>query len=371
MLAGSAAAALGCSHPKATGFRGYCFVANETGRSVGVVDLTRFRMRKKIPLDGAPSQVISHPSEPRALVLSRETGTIYDIDAVKLAVARHGRGGNTAVAMQLAPSNDAVWVLYRDPAALVEFPLKSMRPERRIRLSVPPSGFDLNGKLAAVASAERRSIALASLESGNVQRTIAVADEPTLLAFRKDGRHLFAASRPERAMGIFEVASGKTVVRLPLPVEPRQFSLKPDGGQLFISGAGMDAVVVVYVYETQIAETLLAGRAPGAMVAMDTPAYLMVANPETNSVTVLDLDNNGRLVASVQVGQEPRSIVLTPARTGQDQYALVLSEKSGDLAVIRIKSLPQTTEAKRRPTPIFALIPVGEKPVSAAVMSFA
>lgn len=370
MLVGPAAA-LACSHPKATGYRGFCFVANEASRSVAVVDLNRFRVRKRIALDAAPSQVIAHPSQPKALVLSRESGTVYEIDAVKLEVARRARGGNSAVAMQLAPSNDAVWVLYRDPAALVELPLASMQAERRIRLASAAHAFDLNGKLALVGSTEARTLALASLETGKVERTIATADEPTLLTFRKDGGHFFAASRPERALAIFDAVSGRTVVRLPLPVEPRQFSVKPDGGQLFISGAGMDAVVVVYVYQTEIAETLLAGRAPGAMAAMDTPAYLMVANPETNSVTILDLDNNGRLVASVQVGQGPSSIVVTPARTGQDQYALVLNEVSGDLAVIRIKSLPQDAGARRRPTPLFNLIPIGEKPVSAAVLSFA
>src|SRR5262249_11541375 len=149
----------------------------------------------------APSQVIAHPTEPRALVLARETGTVFDIDAVKLAVSRSGRAGNTAVAMRLSPANDAVWVLYRDPASLVEFPLQSMRPGRHIRLGAPPSGFDLNGRLAAVASAERRTIALASLDSGSIARTITVGEEPTLVAFRKDGRHLFAASRPGRSLG--------------------------------------------------------------------------------------------------------------------------------------------------------------------------
>jgi DNA-binding beta-propeller fold protein YncE len=212
---------------------------------------------------------------------------------------------------------------------------------------------------------------LASLESGAVERTVTLVDEPSLIAFRKDGRHLFAASKPERALTIFDAATAMTVVRLPLPIEPHRFSVKPDGGQLFISGAGMDAVVVVYLYQTEIAETLLAGRAPGAMAAMDVPAYLMVANPEQNCVTVLDLDNSGRLVAQVQVGQGPGSILLTPARDGQDQYALVLNEGSGDLAVIRIRSLPRDAESRRRPTPLFNLIQVGEKPVSAAVMSFA
>jgi DNA-binding beta-propeller fold protein YncE len=372
MLLGTAAA-LGCRRPKATGFLGYCFIADQAGRSVSVVDLTRFRVRKQIVLDAAPAQVIAHPTQPKVLVLAPEEGTVLEIDAVKLAVSRSAKAGSSALGMQLSPTNEAVWVLYRDPAELVQIPLDSLRPGKRIRLGAAPDNFDLGaGNVAAIGSASGRSVHLASLATGAIRRTLQMTDEPSLLRFRKDGRHLFVASRPERALGIFDVESGRTVVRLPLPVEPRNFAVKPDGGQLFISGSGMDAVVVVYVYETQIAETLLAGRAPAAMASLDTPAYLLAANPETNSITVLDLDNNGRFVASVQVGQQPGSILITPPAMGQDQYALVLNEASGDLAVIRIGSLvAQDAESRRRPTPVFTLIPVGEKPVSAAVLSFA
>ena len=59
-------------------------------------------------------------------------------------------------------------------------------------------------------------------------------------------------------------------------------------------------MVIVYPYRTEIAETMLAGHAPGAMAATDLAlfAFLLVANPETNSVTVLDFDNTGsKLVA--------------------------------------------------------------------------
>jgi DNA-binding beta-propeller fold protein YncE len=370
LLAGSAAA-LGCGHPKATGYRGFCFVANEAGRSIAVVDLTRFRVLKQIALDAAPSQVLTHPTQSKVLALAPETGTVYEIDATKLQVSRRATGGKGAIGMQLAATNDALWAPCREPAVLVGIPLSSMAPERRIKLATPPDCFDLGTTgLAAVGSVEKREVALVSLASGNVERTIATEDEPSLVAFRKDSRHLFIASRPERVLRIFDVATGRTVVRLPLPVEPRHWVMKPDGGQLFISGVGMDAVVVVYVYETEIAETLLAGRAPSVLASMDMPAYLMAANPETNTVTILDLENNGKLVASVQVGQSPGTIVITPEVEGQDQYALVLNEASGDLAVIRMKSLPRDSEQRRRPTPLFTLIPVGEKPVSATVMSF-
>jgi DNA-binding beta-propeller fold protein YncE len=250
--------------------------------------------------------------------------------------------------------------------------LDSFRPGRQVRLAAPPAGFDLSSRgAAAIASVQNRTVTMVSLANAAVERTIECSDEPSLILFRKDGRQLLAGSRPSRNLTIFDQATGGVVVKLPLPIEPRHFSTNGDGGQVFISGAGMDAVVVVYPYETQVAETILAGRAPDGMAVTDTPGFLLVTNPETNSITVLDFENNGKLVAAVQVGQEPRSILVTPARPGQDQYALVLNEKSGDLAVIRMYSLTTQDASRRyRPTPLFALIPVGEQPVSAAIVMF-
>ena len=129
----------------------------------------------------------------------------------------------------------------------------------------------------------------------------------------------------------------------------------------------MDAVVTVYPYRTEVVETILAGRAPGAMLVTSetSPSYLLIANPETAGVTVLDVET-GKLVAVVQVGLEPRYITLTPDK----QYALVLNQKSGDLAVIRIPSLSARDRVRRyKSAALFTLIPVGEKPVSAAVVA--
>jgi YVTN family beta-propeller protein len=134
----------------------------------------------------------------------------------------------------------------------------------------------------------------------------------------------------------------------------------------------MDAVVSVYPYRTEIAETLLAGHAPGCMAIYESdrpPSYLLVANPGADSVTVLDVET-GNLVAVVQVGKEPRQIVITP----DNAYALVLNQKSGDMAVIRIYSLGGNqvggNRVKRyKSAPLFTMIPVGERPVDAAVVA--
>ena len=368
----SSTAAFSCAPPKATGFRGYCFVGNQAGRSVAVVDLTKFRVRKQIALDSAPSQLLPHPKQPKVFVLSADSGTVYEIDAIGMAVSRRARAGNQAVAMQMSPTRDALWVLYRDPASLVELPLDSLKPGRRIRLAAPPDSFHLTGadspdRRAAIASLEDRSLTVASLSAGAIERTITAGADPSFVLFRKDGRQILAGSRSDRSLNVFETATGKTVVRLPLPVEPRNFCVSPDGGELFISGPGMDAVVIVFPYSTEVWKTVLAGRAPGVMTVSESPSYLVVANPETNSLTVLDDDQ--KLVAVVEVGQQPSHMLITP----DGQYVLVLNEQSGDMAVVRTYSLraPQlAARARFKSAPVFTMIAVGEKPVSAAVVAW-
>jgi DNA-binding beta-propeller fold protein YncE len=72
------------------------------------------------------------------------------------------------------------------------------------------------------------------------------------------------------------------------------------------------------------------------------------------------------VVAVAPVGTNPSHITITP----DDQYALVLNQASGDLAVLRVANITRAaTDFKRaRRGPLFMLVPVGSKPVSAAVL---
>ncbi|MGD0497801.1 MAG: hypothetical protein ABSC23_05120 [Bryobacteraceae bacterium] len=363
----SAAAGLSCGRKRATGFAGYCFVADKATRSLTVVDLEQFRVRKAIPLDAAPSAVAApfDPARPRVFALASEAGAVYEIDAAALAVKRKAWAGSQAIAMQLSPAGDALWVLYREPAVLAQLPLDSFRFTRRIGLPAPPESFALSedGR-AAVASRVRRSVSLISLSRGVIEGTLAGGVEPSLIRFRKDGRQLLAGSAPERCLAIFDVATGKTIVRLPLPVAPRHFAMTPDGGQLFISGDGADAVAIVFPYSTEIDQTILAGHAPGAMVVTDTsPSYLMVANPESSGITVLDMDMR-KLVAVVRVGQGPGEILITP----DNQYALAIDEQSADLAVVRLATFAEAAVRRYKSAALFTMISVGGKPVAAAIV---
>ncbi|MEO8591774.1 MAG: beta-propeller fold lactonase family protein [Candidatus Solibacter sp.] len=369
----SSLAAAGCTTPKAKRFQGFCFVANRDGRSIAVVDLTRFRTRQRMALDAAPSQIVARPKTTKAYVLTPASGTVHELEAGLLQFTRRARAGNEAIAMRLSRTGDALWVLYRDPASLVEIPLDTMRPGRHIRLASVPLDFDLSREAdeACIVSAAAKTISVVSLARASIDRTIQAAAEPCLARFRGDGRQLIAGSQTDRSLTFYDTPTGKTIVRLPLSIAPREFCFTGDGN-LYVTGDGMDAVVSVFPYRTEVWETLLAGHAPGAMAATDTdrpPSYLLVTNPGADTVTVLDVET-GKFVAVVQVGSQPRQIVITP----DNEYALVLNEKSGDLAVIRIFSLGGNQvggdRVKRyKSAPLFTMIPVGEGPVSAAVVA--
>jgi YVTN family beta-propeller protein len=141
-------------------------------------------------------------------------------------------------------------------------------------------------------------------------------------------------------------------------VRPENLCFNDDGGQLFVTGDGMDAVVIVYPYHMpEVAETVLAGRAPGAMAA--SKAFLFIASPQSGGVSIMEIATR-RVIAVVSVGSDPGFVAITP----DDQYALVLNRKSGDVAVLRIGTI---TKNRNRFAALLTVIPVGSRPVSAAV----
>ncbi|MCX6620432.1 MAG: hypothetical protein NTY38_05030 [Acidobacteria bacterium] len=367
-LLAAPAAFWGCRHRKGVRFDGYAFVANEEGRAVAVVDLTAFTVARHIHLDSSPSEVIADPVRPSIYVLSRENGTVYEIGMEGLSLRRRIRVAGQAVAMRAEADGQSLWIAARDPRQLIRLPLNSFKPDSRIPLPGEPADLDLSPVegLAALAFRQSGNVLFVDLKRHKTGAQVSIGDDAGVVRFRRnDGRTLLAAERSSRRLVILEPGTGRLILQLPLAVRPDQFCFKPDGGQLFITGEGLDAVVIVYPHRVPpVAGTMLAGRTPGAMAASDVPGYLFIANPTSNAVTIVEIASQ-KVLAVVQVGRQPACITITP----DNQYALVLNRDSGDMSVIRIGALDAITAPMKRmkSAPLFTMIPVGSKPVAAAV----
>jgi len=347
--------AAACGSRSPAGYRGYAFVANQDGQAVAAVDLQAMAVVRHIPLDGSPSQVVAANSRPSVYVLTPETGSVHEIQSDRLNFRRKLTVASKAVTMQIDAHEHALYVLARDPQALLRISLDSFKLDWRIALPESPSDMALasDGNIAAVGSGS--SMRLVDLAGQHLGRPLAQGDFGAV-RFLSDGQTLVGADRSARILSLFDVASSRLITNLPVAVRPDNLCFNQDGGQLFITGEGLDGVVVVYPYHTpEVAETVLAGRAPQAMAA--SASYLLVASPQSGDVSILNIATRRVLKPLIPVGGDPGFITVTP----DDQYALVLNRKSGDVAVLAVESNGS------KPVSLRTIIPVGSRPVCAAV----
>ena len=350
---------------RSAGFRGYAFVANEEGNAIAAVDLEALAVARHIPLIGAPTSVVSTAKRPFVYALSPSNGTVHEIEVDRLSFNRRLAVASSALAIAVAPDDTALYVLASEPQSLIRIALDTLTVEWRMPLPRDPVDFAVAEDTATAAVSFANSVRLVDLTARKLSAP-AGEGEFGALRFLADSRTLIAADRGARRLSMYDVPSGGGLItHLPLAVRPDHLctNLDPDrratdGGQLFVTGEGMDAVVVVYPYHTpEVAETVLAGHAPGPMAA--SLAYLFVASPGSGDVNILEI-NSRKVVAVASVGADPGFITVTP----DDQYALVLNRSSGDVAVLRVGAI---TKNRNRRASLLTVIPVGSRPVSAAV----
>jgi YVTN family beta-propeller protein len=355
-------------------------VANQNGGAIAAVDLEVFAVARHIRIDGSPTAVLAHPKLGRVYALTPANGSVHEILTGNLTFSRKLQVASLALEMRLSPLADALYVLCQRPRQLVRVALgplsrDPLRIDWTLPLSDDPADFDISpdGATVAISSGAGCSILFVDVLNHRAFPPMRTTGEIGLVRFQpphgdaaraqSDSRQLIGANVSQRMLSIFDVPHSRLEVNLPLAVRPDHLCFKADGGQVFVTGDGMDAVVVVYPYYTpQIGQTVLAGHNPGAMAVSTSPGYLFVANTKSADVSILDIET-GKVLAVTPVGTEPSSITITP----DDQYALVLNQASGDMAVIRIPNVTRAARSKKGP--LFMLIPVGSKPVSAAVVA--
>lgn len=374
-LGGSAAAQLACGPSPHQALRAYAFVANSEGSTVAVADLATFAVARQIRLDDQPSQVIAPAARPSVYVLTPLSGLLHEIAVQQLKVQRKLRVGQTAVSMKLAPDEAAIYVLLAQPRKLIRVSLDRFAIDWELPLPMSATDFDLGSYFEPDSQAPRQ-VGAVSYGAGGfaffdpADRKLFPAIQPggEVGAVRfQFGKELIVANLSGRSLSIYHTILRKRIVELPLKNRPDHLCFNDDKGQLFVTGEGSDAVSVIYPSRSEVAETVLAGRQPGAMAVSSNPSYLFIANPTSGDVSILNADH--KVIGGVRVGEDPCFIVTTP----NSDFALVLNRKSGDMAVLRIGTL--TGKRRHQGVPasalksasLFTMIPVGSAPVSAAV----
>ena len=360
--------ATACRRRPGVGYAGFAVVATAGEKSVAVVDLSTFRLSRQIPVGEAPTAVLAHPTRHITYVLTPKSGSVHALAAgFDRAISR--RVADELSAFAIAPNGERLWAAAGASGRLLEIDASTLTVTRRWKLSGAPVSLDVSAEHSiAVSTGQHGTIDLIDGLRGR-QSTLNLSSPLGQVRFRPDGKLLLVANSGEQALSVVDTASGQLIVHLPLAMQPVNLCFNADGGQIFITGKGMDAVAIAFPYvPLEVEQTVLAGRDPGVMACSASPAYLFVATASGSDVCILNVANR-KMIGLVEVGQKPSFIAVTP----DNQYALVLNEQSGDLAVIRIASIQAkiSDAAKMRNKSggsLFTMLPVGSRPIHAAII---
>ena len=369
LLAGSAfTIASACGRSRATGYPGYALVSTAGENSVAAVDLNSFQVAKKIGLNASPSVVIADSRQGYALTPA--TGTVHLLDIERLAKKASVRLADRVDSIRLTPDGKMLAAISGKSHELILADVESHRIVRRVRLENEPLDLDLcfysgtNRIYAAISEGASGMVECIELAAGKRVHT-QLAGELGNLRFRSDGQILLVANYRERTLVALDSQTLQTICELPLAMRPENLCFSADqGGQLFVSGSGMDGIAIVFPFHTpEVEQTVLAGRTPGAMACSGpNPMYLFVASRTGSEISILSVDTR-KMIALTQAGQQPKQITITP----DQQYALILNESSGDMAVIRIPNIKGTR--LKTGASLFAMVPIGDTPVDTAIFT--
>ncbi|MBV9762720.1 MAG: hypothetical protein JO340_19320 [Acidobacteriaceae bacterium] len=348
-----------CARRKPTGYSGYALIATAGENSVAAVDLSSFRLVKQIDVGASPSSIV--PMRNASLVLTPETGSVHLLDA-ELRRAAGFRLSDEVSAICAMPDQTRFAALTGKARELIVADAAARKIVRRFKLGGEPLALDVSPTgYAAVSTGAQGGVELFHLETGQSWRA-QIPGQIGALRFRADGQLLLVASLYDHSLAAFQVPGLQSIAELPLGMAPENLCFNSDAGQLFVSGDGMDAVAIVFPYDTlEVEQTVLAGRDPGTMACSADPAYLFVASHSGSDVCILNVDTR-KVIGIVQVGQKPNYIAVTP----DNQFALVLEELSGDMAVIYIQGIQ--ANRNKSGASLFTVVPVGARPVQAAVV---
>jgi DNA-binding beta-propeller fold protein YncE len=360
----------GCGPRRGTGYPGYALIATAGDNSVSAVDLTAFNLVKTVQLNAAPSGIVRRTTPGLNYVLTPTSGSVHILDG-NLAIIGSRRLADELTAIRLMADGKRLVAISGHARELLEIDAGNLAVINRHRLNSDPVYLEISATgCVAVSSGQHGTVELVDMM--NRQHYETHLEGPVgQLRFRGDGKLLLAAKLGDHALTALTVPDLQVIADLALAMKPENLCFNFDQGQLFVSGAGMDAVAIVFPYNMlEVDQTVLAGRQPGVMACSANPRYLFVASDSGSDICILNIDSR-KVIGLAQVGQNPSYITVTP----DSQYALVLDETSGDMAVIHIPAI-RSSHSKSGGLPawasvstsLFTMLPVGDKPVEAVVV---
>jgi YVTN family beta-propeller protein len=337
------------------------YVTTDDG-NVTVVDLVKLKAIARIAIGPGLSGMREHPTRAEVFGVSSAGGYVWILNPRTNQVTARIPVGPVPYAVDFSrdgkwlytttSGNDTLLALDAQSHAIVARAATGHEP---VLARVTP-----DGKSILVVNRRDGSLGIHDASTLASRTTVSVVPQPEDVAILPDSSVAFVLSRSERRISVVDIRRGVLVANLELAGKPTDMLLKPDGGELYVISPEAHGLQAINTWTHEVGDYMVLGSAPTRGVLSADASLLYVSDTAAGRVTPVDIFNR-RIIREagkgfpVPAGDSPAALRFDPA----ENLLLVVSQGSGDLAVIRVRTNFLVT-----------MIPVGDHPQELAVKLF-
>jgi len=196
-----------------------------------------------------------------------------------------------------------------------------------------------DGKTVVVVNRRDGTLGVHDAATLALRSTVSVLPQPDEVAILPDNSLAFAMSRSEARLSVVDLRRSVLVANLELAGKPTEMLLKPDGGELYVISPEAHGLQAINTWTHEVGDTMILGSAPTRGALSADGSLLYVSDTAADRVIPVDIANRRIIrdpekVLPIPTGDEPGALRFDPNET----LLLVVSQGSGDLAVIRVRT---------------------------------
>jgi len=343
-----------------------CAYVTTADGNVTVVDLVKLKAVARIAVGPGLSGMREHPTRPEVFGVSSTGGYVWILDPS----ANHFTGqvtsriavGPLPYALDFSPDGNRIYTTASGNNTLLAIDVRSRAIIARAATGREPvlAHVTPDGKTVVVVNRRDGTLGMHDAVTLAQRGSVSVVGQPEDVAVLPDSSLAFVLSRSERRISVVDLRRGVLVTHLELAGAPSDMLLKPDGGELYVISPEAHGLQVINTETHEVGDYMVLGSAPTRGVLSSDASLLYVSDTAADRVTPVDIFNR-RIVREpgkgfpIPAGDAPAALRFDPA----ENLLLVVSEGSGDLAVIRVRT-----------NFLLTMIPVGSHPQGLAVKLF-
>jgi YVTN family beta-propeller protein len=313
--------------------------------NVTVVDLVKLKAVARIPVGPGLSAIREHPTRPEIFGVSTTGGYVWVLDPR----ANHSAGqvaaridvGPLPYELDFSPDGNRMYTTASGNNTLVAIDVKSRGVVGRAATGSEPvlARVAPNGKTVLVVNRRDGTLGIHDAATLAQSGSVSVVPQPEDVAVLPDSSVAFVLSRSERRISVVDLRRGVLVTNLELAGKPTDMLLKPDGGELYVISPEAHGLQAINTWTHEVGDYMVLGSAPTRGVLSSDASLMYVSDVAAGRVTPVDIFNR-RIVRDpgkgfpIPAGDAPGALRFDP----DENLLLVVSQGSGDLAVIRVRT---------------------------------